>query len=245
MSDSQIAVQQNQVTPMDLSQKASAAGASIEQMQQLFDLKLRVEADEAKKAFNQAFTAFKAEAAVIVKNVDVKAGPLVGTKYANLFGVCNSVIPVMAKHGLSHSWRLTRDEPAWMEVTCTIRHSLGYSESVSMGAAPDTGPGRNAIQARGSAKSYLERYTLLGITGMAASDQDDDGRATASAGPEPPRMAEDDIRYHLEQIDAATDEVSLKKAFAAGYKIAQDMGDKATVTALMRAKDAKKKGFPA
>lgn len=44
-----------------------------------------------------------------------------------------------------------------------------------MGGAPDTGPGRNAIQARGSAKSYLERYTLTAILGLSAQDSDDDG----------------------------------------------------------------------
>ncbi len=45
----------------------------------------------------------------------------------------------------------------------------------------DTGPGRNAIQARGSAKSYLERYTATAILGLAAQDADKDGAAHGSA----------------------------------------------------------------
>ena len=44
-----------------------------------------------------------------------------------------------------------------------------------MGGAPDTGPGRNAIQARGSSKTYLERYTATAILGLAAQDADKDG----------------------------------------------------------------------
>src|SRR5207245_959863 len=35
---------------------------------------------------------------------------------------------------------------------------------------------KNAVQAVGSTVSYLQRYTLLAGTGMAAADQDDDGR---------------------------------------------------------------------
>ena len=63
-----------------------------------------------------------------------------------------------------------------MEITCTLSHEGGHSESVSMGGPPDTGPGRNAMQARGSTKTYLERYTLTAILGLAAQDADDDGK---------------------------------------------------------------------
>ena len=66
-----------------------------------------------------------------------------------------------------------------MEVTCTLHHIGGFTEAVPMGGAPDTGPGRNAIQARGSAKTYLERYTVLAILGLAAQDADDDGAGGA------------------------------------------------------------------
>jgi hypothetical protein len=52
-------------------------------------------------------------------------------------------------------------------------------ESVSLTGQPDTGPGRNAIQAIGSTITYLQRYTLMAITGTAASDQDDDGKGSA------------------------------------------------------------------
>ena len=70
-----------------------------------------------------------------------------------------------------------------------------------MGGAPDTGPGRNAIQARGSSKTYLERYTATAILGLAAQDADKDGN---DAGP----MAlitegqAADLRALLEEVDA-------------------------------------------
>lgn len=175
-----LVVQQPAVNPLAILQQAIDKGASLEQIVTLTQLVERWEDSIARKAFNVAFSEFKAEAVTIIKNADVKDGPLKGKKYVDLFGVVNAITPAMSKHGLSHSWKLTKDDKDWMEVTCTIRHILGYSESVSMGAAPDTGPGRNAIQARGSAKSYLERYTLLGAVGMAAADQDNDGNAILS-----------------------------------------------------------------
>ena len=51
-----------------------------------------------------------------------------------------------------------------------------------MGGPPDTGGAKNAIQARASTKSYLERYTLKAITGLSEQDDDDDGGGGAHDG---------------------------------------------------------------
>lgn len=206
-----------ELTPMDLISQARIEGATVATLAQLFELKLRVDADEARKSYSRDFSAFKAEAIRIVKGTDVKAGPLAGTRYANLFDVVKAVTPALSKFNLSHSWKLTKDEKDWMEVTCTISHSLGHSESVSMGAAPDSGPGRNAIQARGSAKTYLERYTLLAATGLTASDADDDGNGGDGEH-------ESTIREYIDEINAAASKDDLKRiweradSFALGIK---------------------------
>lgn len=162
-------------SPEGVLRLAISQGAPLEQLEKFMALRERHEANEAKKAFNVALAAFKAEAVTITKATEYTDGPLKGRSYANLSDIVTAVTPALSKHGLSISWKLTKDDPQWMEVTCTLRHADGHSESVSMGAAPDAGPGRNAIQARGSAKTYLEKYTATGILGLAASDQDDDG----------------------------------------------------------------------
>src|SRR6266480_380051 len=109
----------------------------VAKLEQLLAVKERWEATEARKAFNEAFAAFKAEAVEIIKNRPVTDGPLKNKKYAELFSVVNAVTPALSKHGLSASWRLTKDEKDWIEVTCTLKHVLGHLESVSMGAGPD------------------------------------------------------------------------------------------------------------
>lgn len=207
------------VTPMHLIERAQAANASIEQMQQLFDLQLRWEENEARKAYNKAFASFKAESVQIIKNITVSDGPLKGKKYADLFAAVNAITPALSKHGLSHSWRLTRDDKDWIEVTCTIRHELGYSESVSMGGPPDTGGAKNAIQARASSKSYLERYTLLGITGLASCDQDSDG--VTKKEPEVELITNEEVDVLL---DLMTEVKQPENQFLAYYKIAK-VGD--------------------
>lgn len=226
------------VTPMSLIEQASARGASIEQMQQLFDLQLRWEANEAKKAFNAAFSAFKAEAVRIVKNVTISDGPLKGKKHADLFGVVDVVIPAMSKHGLSHSWKITKDEPSWMEVTCTIKHARGHSELFPMGGAPDAGPGRNAIQARGSANTYLERYTLLQALGMAATGTDTDGNAPGNAKD---GMPEKEFASWLANIEGAASGDDLLKYFNAAYGEAQMAKDKGAMKQFSSARDARRK----
>ena len=168
-------------TPSDLLRIAVDRGTDVAQLERLMALQERWEASEAKKKFSEAFAAFKAEAVHVIRTKLVTDGPLKGKRHAELSGIVNAATPALSRYGLSTAWRISRDEKDWIEVTCTLSHSAGHSESVSMGAAPDSGPGRNAIQARGSAKTYLERYTLTAILGLAPED-DDDGSGTQTRG---------------------------------------------------------------
>ncbi|QKH46076.1 ERF family protein [Achromobacter denitrificans] len=156
-------------------------GATLEQVEKMMDLQERWAKAEAKKAYDEAFANFKAEAVKIIKGKDVTDGPLRGKAYAELHDVVNAVTPALSKHGLSSSWKLTRDEKDWMEVTCYLRHVGGHEESVSMGGPPDNGGAKNAIQARASTKTYLERYTLKAITGLSEQKDDNDGNGAAHA----------------------------------------------------------------
>jgi hypothetical protein len=173
------------ITPTQLLQVAVERGATIEQIERLYALKMQVEADEARNAFNTAFAAFKAEAVQIVKSKKINDGPLKGKLHADLWDVVVAATQPLAMHGLSTSWRVTKDEPNWIEVTCTLKHAAGHSEAVALGGEPDTGPGRNKIQSRGSTITYLQRYTLTAILGLAAREADDDGAGGASGEANP------------------------------------------------------------
>lgn len=168
-------------SPMGMMMAAVQQGATLEQVEKMMDLQERWAKAEAKKAYDAAFADFKAEAVKIIKGKNVTDGPLKGKSYAELHDVVNAVTPALSLHGLSSSWKLTRDEKDWMEVTCYLRHVGGHEESVSMGGPPDTGGAKNAIQARASTKTYLERYTLKAITGLSEQNDDNDGNGAAHA----------------------------------------------------------------
>lgn len=170
-------------SPAAMMMQAMSQGADLAQIEKMMDLQDRWERKEAEKAYNAAFAAFKAEAVRIVKGRKVTDGPLRGKEYAELHDVVDAVTPALSRHGLSTAWKLTRDEKDWIEVTCTLKHIGGHSESVSMGGPPDAGGAKNALQARASTKSYLERYTLKAICGVAEGGDDMDGNPPAPRAP--------------------------------------------------------------
>jgi len=219
-------------TPMTMLNMAVAQGADLEKLQKLMDLQERWEASEARKAFNADFAAFKAESIQIVKNITVTDGPLKGKKYADLFAVVSSVTPHLSKHNLSASWKITKDEKDWLEVTCFLRHALGHFECISMGGPPDTGGAKNAIQARASSVAYLERYTFLGATGLASTEEDKDGKGGEFG------MGEPAFQAHIKAIREAKTIEDLQKVYASAYTEAKN--DKPTQAALIKAKDERK-----
>jgi hypothetical protein len=177
------------ITPMSLIQRAQESNASIEQMQQLFELQIRYEENEARKAYHRAVAAFKSESITIVKDKAVgytnKDGSFTGYKHASIGNVVQTLIPAMANHGLSHCWDVHQDS-GQITVTCKLSHELGHSTSVSMSAGKDDSGKKNMIQQVASTVTYLQRYTFLSITGFATRDQeDDDGRGGKDPVKEP------------------------------------------------------------
>jgi hypothetical protein len=97
--------------------------------------------------------------------------------HASLANVTEKINAGLGKNGLSAGWN-TVQKDGNITVTCTITHSLGHSESTSLTAGADNSGSKNSIQAIASTISYLERYTLLALTGLATADMDDDGNSS-------------------------------------------------------------------
>jgi hypothetical protein len=158
---------------------AAAGSMDIEKLRALMDMQKELEDRQARQAYVKAMAAFKADPPRIFKDKSVSFGQgKASYSHARLGEICRVVIGALAQHGLSHAWSLSQDKGT-IRVTCTVTHEQGHHESVVMEAPPDDSPGKNPIQKIASTKTYLERYTLLAITGLAAED-DDDGRAAES-----------------------------------------------------------------
>ncbi|MEJ1933731.1 ERF family protein [Nostoc sp. NIES-2111] len=176
-------------SPAAIMLAAVKQGIPLDQIEKMMDLQDRYERREAEKAYNAAFAAFKAETVEIIKAKQVRyknsKGGLTEYMHAELSDVLDAVTPHLSKHGLGISWRTTKQERNWVEVACTLRHTGGHSEAVTLGAAPDDSGGKNAIQAVGPAITYLERYTATAILGVAEKRQDDAGASTGGKDSDP------------------------------------------------------------
>jgi len=165
-------------SPADMIRMAVSGGADLEKLEKLLGIQERWEAGEARKAYHKAMSEFKANPPEINKDKKVKfsaGGGQVGYSHASLYNVTKTIGKELAKHGLSASW--TTKQNGQILVTCKITHELGHSEETTLSAPSDTSGAKNAIQAIGSTVTYLERYTLLALTGLATYDTlDDDGQ---------------------------------------------------------------------
>jgi hypothetical protein len=167
-------------SPTELIRLAVTSGANLEQLEKLLSLRERYEAGEAQKAYHKAMSLFKANPPKIDKDKTVSFKTQSGTtsyNHATLGNVTEKISTELSKYGLSASWKTQQNGSIC--VTCRITHEQGHGEETTLCAPSDTSGAKNAIQAIGSTITYLERYTLLALTGLATFEQDDDGQASA------------------------------------------------------------------
>jgi hypothetical protein len=162
------------VTPAQMLQMAVEQGADLDKLTKLMDLQDRWEAAQSRKAYTVSMAKFREICPSIQKTRKAH-----NSQYAGLAETLAQIKPAMSSNGLSHTWK-TNQEGAFISVTCIVTHIDGHIESTTLGAGADSSGSKNSIQAIGSTISYLERYTLFAILGLASGDQDDDGAAACS-----------------------------------------------------------------
>lgn len=153
-------------------------GITVDQLEKLLIIEERYKANLAKQAYHKAMTAFKANAPKIFKDQTV-AYKDVRYKHAGLYQATEKINAELSKHGLSLSW--VPKTNGTISVTTKITHELGHSEEATISAPSDNSGSKNAVQAIGSTITYLQRYGLLALCGLATVDQDDDARAAGEA----------------------------------------------------------------
>lgn len=216
-------------TPMQLLEKALANNLDIERMAQLMELQLRWEKNEARKAFVVAMNDFKKNPPTILKNKHVHFGQT-DYNHATLDHVCDAVTKGLSDHGISHRWTVNQDA-ATIIVTCILTHELGHAEETTLQGPADTSGSKNPIQSIGSSVTYLQRYTLLAATGLAAANADTDGGGQTMG----------DLNDQLEYIENCRSLDELQRVFAKAWGEAKTLKDKRSMDALVAAKDKRKK----
>lgn len=181
------------VTPMAMLSQAVAAGADIVVLEKLMGLSERWEANQARKAFDEAIASAKAEIPPIGRNAEGHNKK----KYADFSAIAKVIDPIISKHGLSYRFRTKQDER--INVTCIISHKAGHSEETTLAGPADMTGNKNAIQAIGSTLTYLQRYSLVQALGLAAAN-DDDATAATNVGDTITQKQADEIIDLLEEV---------------------------------------------
>jgi hypothetical protein len=107
------------------------------------------------------------------------ANPHFKSKYADLAEVLNTVRPVFSRHGLS-VLQSTEFDTGIVSVTTAISHASGGYVTSRASCVP----AKSDAQGVGSATTYLRRYSLAAMAGVA--QEDDDGNAAAHNRPARP-----------------------------------------------------------
>jgi hypothetical protein len=231
-----MAIQPTQPTPMSLIQMAVSKGADANQLAVLMDLQLRWEANESKKAFEDAFSKFKANAPTIIKTKKVSFANSKGDKteynHAELDKITDILDEALRGYGIIKTWK-TSDANGRTTVTCILK-GYGHTEEGSTLSGPsDTSGGKNNIQAIGSTVTYLQRYTLLTTCGIAATSKDDDGKTEG--------MSEEAITDYCIQMQDCSSMAELQKSFAEAYQKSKDAKDPEAQQRFIKVKETRKK----
>jgi len=171
----QLAMANSTEPTMHLIQLAIDKNADMNKLEKLMELHLIHEERQAKKAYHKAMADFKKNPPEIIKDKTVSHSGM-SYKHASLGNITACINSELTKQGLSASWDISQENNNLVKVTCFITHELGHSESCEMIAPPDDSGKKNKIQQIASTVSYLQRYTLLAVTGLASNEADNDGQ---------------------------------------------------------------------
>jgi len=147
-----------------LVQAAMNGSLDTEKLKELLAIQKEYEANEAKKAYHKAVSAFKASPVIVTKD---KFNNQYKSYYTSIENMVNTVNKELSKFNLSAHWEVNQEDE--IRVTCILSHELGYSERSSMKGPPDTSGAKNQLQQIKSTVTYLKLATYEAVTGIASS----------------------------------------------------------------------------
>lgn len=166
-------------------QNALATGASTEVLREILAWQKSERQDEARRAYDAAIAAAKADLPTILKSRQVgfdskrPGASRTSFRHEDMAAIASAIDEPLARHGISYRFRTHNPPGEPITVTCIVSHREGHSEENSLSGPPDDSGAKNKHQAIGSAVTYLSRYTLKAALGLAAA-HDDDAQATST-----------------------------------------------------------------
>lgn len=158
------------------------------------------------------FAALAKAQAEVENAIKGNVNPHFKSRYADLAEVLNTVRPTFARHGLS-----ILQSTAFDGINVSVTTTLAHAEGGWVSSCASCVPARVDAQGIGAATTYLRRYALAAMAGVA--QEDDDGNA-ASHQQRPATPAREDgllsatLETAQRQLDRCKDMDALGKAWA-------------------------------
>lgn len=156
---------------------AADPNVPVEKLERLIAMQERIEANNARSAFNAAFAEMQVEIPTVHER-----GKTDKATYARLEDIIEAVRPILGRHGFALSHRTEWPDTKTVKVIGILMHREGHSRESEFLSAADASGSKNAIQGLGSAVAYGRRYTTKDLLNIATSDEDDDGQRSGVAG---------------------------------------------------------------
>lgn len=163
-------------TPQQFITQAIQQNLSVDHLERLMALQERWQANQAKMAYVEAMKSFQAECPIIEKRKKVfekGSTTKVRYQYAPLDSIVEQIKSLIAKYGLSYSFRTTNNEKDII-ATLRITHVLGHTEENSFVVPIGTEDYMSAVQKYGARRTFAERYAFCDGFGILTGDEDTD-----------------------------------------------------------------------
>ena len=148
---------------------------NVDTLERLLVMRSQLQAESAKRQFDEALAAFQSECPAVEKKKKVmnKDGRSVRYCYAPLDDIVEQVKPSLKAHGFSYSLD-TKVDVGWVEAMCEITHEAGHSKTKSFKCPIDKDGYMNEPQKYASALTFAKRYAFCNAFGILTADEDTD-----------------------------------------------------------------------
>lgn len=189
----------NQIPPFDIEaifRLAIEKEGTAETIEKLMGIRRELNAEAAKKAFNESLALFQQECPIIKKG---KFGAKNAYKYAPLDSIISQVQPLLTKYGFSFT--VTSDvEKDWVKAICKVTHRAGHSESSEFKIPTDA---RNTMmndpQRYAGSLTFAKRYAFCNSLGILTGDEDKDGAGDTKASASG-RVVTPELRFRFFEV---------------------------------------------
>lgn len=147
---------------------------SPETLRELLAVNKEWEANEARKAFAVAMVDLKRALPSVLKHDKTVHFNNTHYTHTTLASASEQLTPVLAQYGFAATFKPRTTEQG-VAVTCQIRHAAGHAEEETLSSKIDVSNAaiKNPIQQMASSITYLKRYLLLSMLGIATADMPD------------------------------------------------------------------------